>query len=366
MNKPRVPYLDLRLTDLSKRQELMDAIENVLSHGKVILGPEVKDFEKKIAIACARESAIGVGSGTDALILSLKALGLAAGDEIITTPACYVATANAISLVGATAVFADINDDMNISVRTIEPLITNRTRAVLAVDLTGQMSDLDKLEKISNDHSLFLIEDFSQAFAAKLGSRPAGSYGVVACLSLNPMKTLAASGEAGIIVTDQLNLAEEISALRHNGLINGESCIRPSHNARLDTIQAAILLCRLRWFPEIVERRTEIAHYYNEQLKGVLKTPLPGREKTHTWYSYQIRTEKRDGLKSFLEENGIEVKIHYLNLLPEHPAHSHRVLGAFPNAQRINRQTLSLPCHENMSDIDVEYVAKTVLSYFVS
>ena len=360
----KIPFLDLRITNENEKRELLNAIEIVFSHGRFIMGPEVQQFEEKIASLSERSFAVGVGSGTDALFLALKSLGIGVGDEVITTSLSWIATANAISLTGATPVFADIRDDLNIDPSSVEHLITSHTKAILPVHYTGKVCQIDKLLQIAHNHNLFIIEDASQAFGAKKNGHVAGSFGHIACFSMNPMKVLGACGEAGCIVLDEKKLYEKIIALRYNGTVNKETCIEPSLNGRIDTLQAAILLHRLTYVNEIINKRRTIASWYNKHLQGVLNIPIENDDEYDSYYSYTIRTSRRDELKLFLERRNIETKIQHPILMPHQPAYCNNVRGEFSRAEKIVSQILCLPAHEKMSCNDVEYVALAINDYF--
>ena len=206
----RVRFLDLRVTDQDERSAILDAIETVLDHGRIVVGPEVEEFERRIADVCGRRHGIGVGSGTDALILGLKALGIGPGDEVITTPLSWLATASAILLNGATAVFCDIDDTLNMDPATLAPLITPRTKAILAVHFTGRLARMPEINRIAREHRLLVIEDGAQAFGATYDDKPCGSFGDLACISFNAMKILGGLGDGGIVLCDDGGLAERV------------------------------------------------------------------------------------------------------------------------------------------------------------
>lgn len=362
--KRKVPFLDLRIKELKYRKELLDAIDSVFKHGIFVMGPEVQLFEDRIAKSVGRKFAIGVNSGTDALFLALKSAGIGEGDEVITTSLSWIATANAIALTGAVPVFADIRDDLNIDPESVKRLINSRTKVILPVHYTGKICQMDSLMRIANDHGLILIEDASQAFNATYKNQKAGSFGTLACFSMNPMKVLGALGEAGVIVTDREDLQQKLIALRYNGTVNREICIEPSINGRLDTLQAAILLKKLDGVESIISMRRFNASYYSERLSDMVEIPAEDREERDVYYTYTIKSDQRDGLKDYLEENGIETKIQHPFLMPEQPAYKDNVKGQFQNARKIVRKILCLPVHEKMSKEDLGYVVKKVNEYF--
>lgn len=236
--KKIIPFLDLRIGE-EERKEIIQSIETVFQHGKIILGPEVTELENTVANFCGRSFGVGVSSGTDAIFLALKAIGIGAGDEVITTSLSWIATTNAIALTGATPVFVDIGNDLNIDATKIEECITPATKAVLPVHYTGKVCNMALLMQISEKYGIPIIEDAAQAFGASYFDKKAGSFGLMACFSMNPMKVFGACGEAGMVLTDRKDLYEKLTILRYNGTINKEKCIESSLNFRLDTIQAA-------------------------------------------------------------------------------------------------------------------------------
>jgi dTDP-4-amino-4,6-dideoxygalactose transaminase len=357
----KVPFLDLRVSS-EERTHILQAVERVLTHGRFIIGPEVAEFEAAVAKHCRRKFAVGTGSGTDALFLALKALHIGSGDEVITTSLSWIATTNAIAMTGATPVFADIGDDLNIDPKSVEKLITPKTKAILPVHFTGRMCDMNALEKISKKYRILLIEDACQAFGAEYQSKPAGSFGDIACFSMNPMKVLAACGEAGVVLTDDAETYQRLTALRYNGTINKEQCIETSLNGRLDTIQAAILLHRMDHVDQIISKRREVAAFYKRRLSPYVRVPLDNQK--DVYYTYQIQAAKRDALKSFLEERGIETKIQYSILMCQQSIYKKYLRLPVPNAERLSQETLCLPMHEKLSMEEQEHVVDSIQSFY--
>ena len=359
-----VPFLDLRVTDPEERAELLRAVEAVLCHGRIVLGPEVEQLERRVAERCGRRFAVGVNSGTDALILALQSLDIGPGDEVITTPLSWIASANCISARGATPVFADIGPDLNIDPATIEPLITSRTRAILPVHYTGKLCQMPEIVEIAEKHGLLIVEDAAQAFDADYKGQRAGSFGKIGCFSMNSMKVFASCGEAGVIVTDEEPLYLRLMSLRYHGTVNKEYCYEISHNGRIDTIQAAMLLKRFDRLDGVISKRREIAAYYDQRLGDAVTTPKPEKDFGHVYYTYTIRASRRDELKEFLEVHGIETKIQHPVLMPHQPVHIDTARGSFPNAERIVKEILCLPASEKISESQREYVADTVLKFY--
>jgi len=360
-----VRFLDLSIKDEDERSAVVSAVERILDHGQVVLGPEVFEFERLVANHCGRKHAIGVGSGTDSLILGLKALGIGKGDEVITTPLSWLATGSAILLNGAKAVFCDIDDTLNMDPTTIESLITPRTKAILPVHFTGRLARMPEIRKLAQQHKLMTVEDGSQAFGATLNGKPCGSFGEVACISFNAMKPLGGLGDAGIVLCDDDELAKRVRLLRHSGVPDRDYCETLSHNCRLDTLQAAILINRLARYPKVINRRRAIAKRYNLELNGIVKTPpvIPGYD--DIFYTYTIRTNRRDELRNYLTERGIENRIQHPILMNDQPAFQGMVTGTSPRAEKIIREILSIPVHEKISGEDQTYVIKTIKQFFL-
>lgn len=361
----RVPFLDLRVGDVGERDELLHAIDEVLCHGQIVLGPEVETLEKQVAQGCGRSFAVGVNSGSDALILAMRSLNFPPGSEVITTPLSFIATANAIRLNALVPVFADIGDDLNLDPASISKAITPKTRAIMVVHWAGKICPMVEITAIARERGLVLIEDASQAYGASFGDRKAGGFGHLACFSMNSMKVFASLGEAGVVVTDDSDLRDRLIALRYNGLVNREMCHYVSHNGRMDTLQAAVLLVRLRRLDSVLSARRENALYYHQHLRGLVVIPEESPQFRDVFYTYTIRSNRRDDLKQFLENRDIETKIQHPLLMPQHPAY-HGSLGHYPNAERLIREVLSLPIHEKLMPDQRAWVVESVQDFFRS
>ena len=359
----KVPFLDLKVP-VEERQILLEAIDQVFQHGRFILGPEVQQFESLMAKYCERKFAIGTGSGTDALLLGLKALGIGPGDEVITTALSWIATANTIAMTGATPVFADIGEDLNIDPQSVEKLITSKTKAIVPVHYTGKVSNIDALRVLASQYGLKIVEDAAQAFGAMYKRNPAGSFGDVACFSMNPMKVFAACGEAGVVLTDDESVYQRLLALRYNGTVNKEYCIATSLNCRLDTIQAAMLLQRFKNIESVIASRRKSAELYREALQDVVRVPVEQSYERDVYYTYQIQTPKRDALKQFLEERGIETKIQHPFLMCQQSIYQKYLHIPVVRAEKIVKEILCLPMHEKLSLPEQQHVIDSVMSFF--
>jgi len=356
----RIPFLDLRVHDPHENAELIQACANVLRHGHLINGPEVDMLEAAMAESHGRRYGVGVGSGTSALELALRALDIGPGDEVILPALSFVATANAVRLVGATPVFADIGDDLNIDPHRWQQNLTGSTQAIILVHWAGRRCNVSPILDSARSQRIYVIEDASQAIFAVGGGGGVGTFGDIACFSMNPMKAFAALGDAGMILTDDTQIRKRLLALRYNGMRDKEFCDEPCGNHRLDTLQAAFLLVRFRSLQNIINKRRKIAAYYDSRLQGVVDTPKERPGEYLTYYTYTIQTDRRDELKAHLENHGVECKIQHALLMPEQPAYAPTARGKWDNAKRLMQRVLCIPCHEKMTMEDAGYVADRI------
>jgi len=361
----RVPFVNLAAQHQPIKAELMEAIGNVIDTGAFVLGDPVGEFEERFAALCGTKHAVAVNSGTDALILALRALNIGPGDEVITSPNSFIATAAAIALTGARPVFVDTAVDFNIDPNQIERAITSRTRAILPVHLTGRPADMDPIRTTAERRGLPIIEDAAQAALASYRGRRAGNLGTIGCFSLHPLKTLNACGDAGILTTNHAALAERLRILRNIGLKTRDECVAWSGNSRLDTMQAAILIVKLRYLQEWTDARRANAAYYRKALVDVpgLTLPMEDREnETSVYHTFMIQTDKRDALKQHLAANGIETAVHYPVPMHLHPAAASLGYqrGAFPTAERQAQRILSLPVWHGLTAQQLTLVVNQV------
>ena len=359
-----VSFLDLRVNSTEKAL-LQNAINRVLDHGQLVMGPEVFEYEELLAAYCNRRFSVAVGSGTTALILALKALRLSPGDEVITSSLSWIATANAIAIVGATPVFADIEADLNISPDSVYKLITPKTKAVISVDFTGKLADWKSLEQICADNNLYLIADSSQSFGAKRSNCISGSYGIMSAMSHNPMKVLGALGEAGSILTDDPQLKESLAMLRYNGTVNKEFLVEPSINGRMDTLQASVLIERLKNFASIQEIRQHNASIYRQELSDVDEIILPcvASDELHSFYTYTIIAGDRDRLQNRLHDQGVEAKIQHPILMCHQPPYRNCMNDCVKGKSLVGK-VLSIPIHEKLNRGHIEYVSDCIRAFY--
>ena len=364
--KFKVKFLDLRIEDDTERRSVLDAIDTVLQHGQFILGPEVDAFEAAAARYCERRFAVGVGSGTDAIILALKAHNIGPGDEVVTSAISWLASGTAIAQTGAEPIFADIEDDLNISVASVQECITPKTRAIMPVHYGGKICDMPALRACADEAGLVLIEDASQSFGARRNGRPSGAESDIAVFSLNPMKLLPAIGEAGLILCDDPVIDGELRSRRYHGLISRSTTDKLSPNARLDTVQAAILLTRLDTVDSIISRRAALAAKYQRALSNYVTVPRESDspDSRDSWFVYAIRTAMRDELYQFLRARGVEAMIRDHIVLPDQPVFSHQNPTNTVNARRAANDLICLPLYENLSNDDADFVIQSVIAFF--
>jgi len=361
-----IPYVDLRRQHVPIKDEILHAVGRVIDSAGFILGEEVERFERKVAEYCRTEYAIGVNSGTDALFLSLKAYGIGQGDEVITVPNSFLATASSIVAAGARPVFVDVGDDLNINPELVERKITRSTRAIIPVHLTGRPVDMDPIMRIARAHNLIVVEDAAQAIGAEYKGRKVGSIGDCGCFSLHPLKTLNACGDGGVITTNDQNLHTSLVQLRNIGLKNRDESDTWGYNSRLDAIQAAILTVKLKYLDLWIEQRRSNAKYYIQHLGDVVRVPDDEGADKPVWHTFVIETEQRDELQEHLELNGVGTRIHYP--IPIHLQHAAKSLGYqkgdFPVCERQAQTILSLPVYQGLTKDELAHVVDAVTSFF--
>jgi dTDP-4-amino-4,6-dideoxygalactose transaminase len=361
-----VPFVALDLQQRAIKAEILGAVERVLEHGQYILGPEVEEFERRFRELCGTPFAVGISDGTHALILSLRALGIGPGDEVITAPNSFLASAAAIALVGARPVFADVRDDLNIDPARVADAVTSRTRALMPVHLTGRVADMEGLERIATRHGLAIVEDAAQAIGARLNGRLAGSFGAAGCFSLHPLKNLAAAGDAGIVTTPDSKTADALRAARNHGLRGRDDCGAWSCNARLDTIQAAILNVKLAHLARWTAAKREIASRYRDGLRDVVRVPEDRPGEHAVYQTFVIRADRRDDLQRHLAARGVDSKVHYPTPLhlQEAAADLGYKRGDFPVAERLAGEILSLPIYPELTGPQQDAVVDGVRAFY--
>ena len=349
--------------------EVRQAIERVLDSNWFVLGNELEAFEQEFARFCGVSHCVGVGNGTDAIELALRACGVGAGDEVIIPAFTANFTALAVTATGATPVLVDVAaDTATIDPAHIAAAVTPATKAIVPVHLYGQPADMDPISEFAKQHDLWVVEDVAQAHGAAYRGQSVGSLGDLGAFSFYPTKNLGAYGDGGAVVTDNPELATRLRLLRHGGIDEGYMSVVKGRNSRLDELQAAILRAKLPHLNAWSERRRAIARSYTETLNHVeaLATPSDIADHYHVYHLYAIQCEGRDALASFLAERGIGTKVHYPHALHQLEAYPewHSLAGQFPNAERLARTVLSLPMFPEMTDEDIDAVCAGVLGFF--
>jgi len=367
----KIPFLDLAWQHNIIKNALAQRFEEIMSQSAFVGGKALEDFERNFAAYCEVPYAVGVASGTDALILALRALGIGAGDEVITIPTTFVATASAVLHVGAKPVFVDIDPktrDFNFEL--LRKGITPRTKAIMPVHLYGQAAGMDEIQRIVMIHNLKIIEDASQSHGAIYRGRKVGTLGDVGCFSFYPGKNLGAYGEGGMVVTKDEGLATLVKELRNHGGIGKYEHKSLGYNSRLDALQAAVLDEKLKYLDEWNKKRREIASLYQKHLGGIeelqIFAPRPDTEAVYHLYAVKLLRGDRADFMKYLSERGIATGIHYpapLHLLPPFAKLQYR-RGDFPVAEAYCERTVSLPIFPGITEEKASFVVKTIHDYF--
>jgi len=348
--------------------EIWLKIREVVRRGDFTLGSEVDLVEEEFARISGTKHAIGVGSGTDALFLSLKALGIDKGDEVITTPYTFYATIGAIVTAGGTPVFADARDDYNIDPAEIEKKITAKTKAIMPVHWSGKPCDMDAIEAIAKKHGLAIVGDACHAIKATYKGRQAGELGTIACFSFHPLKNLNVWGDGGIIATNSDELADKLRLLRNHGLAGRDECRIFAYNSRLDTIQAVVARHMLGKIDHITASRIANSNYFDDALRGIPQITVPARDADvkQVYHLYMVRCEQRDALQKYLIENDVDAKVHYpvpMHLQPAAAFLGHKP-GDFPVTEAIAASALSLPVHEFITREQQDRVIQLIKAFY--
>jgi len=362
-----IPFVDLKAQFREYEAEIREQIDAVLRSSQFILGPKGTELERSLASYVGVRHAFGCSSGTDALLLALMAHGVGPGDEILTTPFTFIATAEVVALAGATPVFVDIEPQTyNLDPQKVEEALTKKTRGIIAVSLYGQCADLEALHRIASEYGLFLVEDGCQSFGATRNGKSSCGFPHVGTTSFFPSKPLGCYGDGGMVFTSDDGVADRIAGLRNHGQWERYRHRSIGINGRLDEIQAAVLLAKFPHFPAEVERRAAAGAYYSEALGDVLGVPAIASGNTHVYAQYSIRTPRRDELAAYLGESGIPSAVHYP--IPLHRQEAFSALGYeegdFPVASEVSREILSLPMSAFLSRKDQDEVIRQVRRFF--
>ena len=367
-NSPyQIPYVNLGAQWQDDRDELLSIIDTVLGSGQYVGGDEVDKFEKNMAELCQVKYAVALNSGTDALSLGLHLNDIGRGDEVITPPNSFIASTAAIVHLGAKPVFVDVLPDQNIDPGKIEAAITEKTKAIMPVHLTGRVCDMDPIMQIANKHGLAVVEDAAQAIGSKYKGKPSGSIGHVGCFSTHPLKNLNACGDGGFLTTNDENIYLKAKALRNHGMADRDRVDSFGYVSRMDNLQAAILNYRLKKLDEIIDRRRQNAQSYLEYIeKEKVFIPREKEYEFNTYHTFVIQVEKRNELKEFLLKQGIEAAIHYPTPIHLQPA-AKRLgykLGDFPITEKQAGMILTLPVNQSLGQSEIERICVAINGYY--
>ena len=364
----KVPFVDLTREANSIISELIEATNQVLLSGNYINGPKVNTFEKEFAEYCGVKHSISVGNGSDGLTLIMKALSIGEGDEVICPANSFIASAWTIRNVGAKPVFCDVNSDLLISFESLQKCVTDRTKAIMPVHLTGKLCDMKPIVNFCNEKDIYIIEDSAQAFGAcdDCGKK-AGSFGLAGSFSLHPLKNLAVYGDGGVITTNSDELATKLRLLRNHGLINRDECSEWGINSRLDELQASYALVKMKYINNWTEEYISIAEKYNAGLDPSIDKPFTREGFTDVFHNYVIKVNPsiRDILMSKLDEKGVQTKIHYpipLHLQPCAEELGYKE-GDIPLVEHLSKSMISLPIYPSLKNEEINFVIESV-NYF--
>lgn len=363
-NNISVPMLDLKAQHEPIKEEIKTALKEILDSGQFVLGRNVTSFEQEIAAYYGVKHAVGLASGTDALHVCLNALNLKPGDEIITTPFTFIASAESITYVGAKPVFVDIDRlTLNIDVEKIEEKITSKTRAIVVVHLFGLPVNMSALMEIAQKYNLKVIEDCAQSFGARYNDVPVGTIGDTGCFSFYPSKNLGAYGDGGMMITNNSEVFEKVRLLRNHGTVGPYDHSFLGFNSRLDEIQAAILRIKLRHIDTYNQKRREIAAVYTSLLGSEMQCPVVPEGSLHVYHQYTIRTPMRNEIQRVLKDNSISSVVYYPRSLHMQKAFEYLGYseGDFPESEAAAREVLSLPVYPEMEKEKAEYIAEIIL-----
>jgi dTDP-4-amino-4,6-dideoxygalactose transaminase len=364
----RISFVNYKIQYRNLKAEIDEKIQKTLGEGNLILREDVAEFENNLASFLGVKYAVGVNSGTDALILSLRAAGIGEGDEVITVSHTFMASISSIIHVGAKPVLIEVGEDFNMDMNKVEEAITLKTKAILPVHLNGRVCNMDELMRIAQKHNLVVIEDAAQALGAEFNGRKAGSFGLAGCFSFYPAKILGAYGDAGAVATNDEGIAEKIRLFRDHGQKTKTEIVCLGQTARLDNLQAAALNVKFKYLSGWLKRRREIADMYQQGLKdipGIQLPPSPGSDSLHfdVFQNYVLKAGRRNELFGFLKEKGIETLIK-----DPVPNHKQKALSQYsfhlPYSEELAEKVISLPMYPELTDEEVKYVIDKIKEFY--
>jgi len=364
----KIPYVNIGKQYKSEKKQLLKTIDNVLNSGSWVGGSEIEKFEKNIGKICKTKYCVSLNSGTDALTLVLHLLGVKRGDEVITPPNSFIASTAVIVHLGAKPVFVDVKSDQSIDEKKIEEKITNKTKAIMPVHLTGRMCAMDKIMNISNKYKIPVIEDCAQAIMSKYKDKMSGAWGDVGCFSAHPLKNLNAIGDAGYLTTNNKDIYDKIKNLRTHGMEESRDDVKNfGYVSRMDHLQAAVLNFRLNSLKKVINLRRKNVDIYLKHLNlEKIYFPIEKKDEFNTYHTFVIQVDDRDKLKKYLKNKGVDTTIHYP--VPIHLQTASKFLGykkgAFPKTEKQSKHILTLPINQYLKKNEILYICKTINNFY--
>tara|TARA_B100000029_G_scaffold232220_2_gene229619 strand:- start:210 stop:1304 length:1095 start_codon:yes stop_codon:yes gene_type:complete len=362
-----IELIDLRKRYQDEKKEILKCIKKVLKKGNLVLTPEVENFEKMVCKFTGAKYCLGLNSGTDALMMSLWSLGISKGDEVITSPISFIATASSIIHVGAKPIFVDVDKDLNINPDLIEAAITRKTKAIMPVHWTGRTCQMEKIVKIAKKHNLLIVEDAAQSMGGFYKGKHAGTFGEISAFSTHPLKNLNGLGDGGFVVTNKKKLYEKIKLYRNHGLKGRDNVEIIGLNSRLDSLHAEILSFRLRKLKSIIDKRRKNINFYKKYLKtNKVEIINNNKKQIDTNVMFVTYCEDRDNLQNYLKKNKIQSLIYYKTPLHLHKATSYLGYkkGSFPIAEKLVKKVLSFPHHQYLKESQIKFICKKINSFY--
>ena len=363
----KIPYVNTNLQWAHEKRDLIKIIDETLSKDDWVGGKNIAKFENNIKSICKTKYAVALNSGTDALTLGLYNLNVRKGDEVITTPNSFIASAATIVHLGAKPVFVDVQDDQNIDPDLIENALTKKTKAIMPVHLTGRMSDMAKVLKIANKYKIPVIEDAAQSIGSLLNNKPAGSYGEIGCFSAHPLKNLNAIGDSGYLTTNNYKIYQKVIELRNHGMVNRNKVKNFGHVSRMDNLQAAVLNYRIKNLKKVITQRRKNFKLYKKFLNSkYVFFPKEKKSEFNTYHTFVIQVDKRNQLKEYLLKNNIFTAIHYpipIHLQPAAKSLGYKV-GSFKEAERQAKRILTLPINQFLNEKKIKFVSEKINYFF--
>ncbi len=363
----KIPYVDLKAQWKEEKKKLLPLIEKILSKAEHVGGTEIDKFEKKISNLCNVKHTVALNSGTDALTLGLHLLGVKPGDEVITPPNSFIASAASIVHLGAKPVFVDVKDDQLIDPGKIESAITKKTKAIMPVHLTGKMCEMKKITQISKKYNIPVIEDAAQSIGSRYMNRSAGSIGKIGCFSAHPLKNLNAFGDSGYLTTNDTKIASLAKILSNHGMVNRNIVKKFGYVSRMDNLQAGILNFHLTKLDKIIKSRRKNAQIYRNELKSDnVFIPRPDLNTFDTYHTFVVQVEQREKLIKYLQKNGVQTSIHYPNPIHLQPAAKYLGYkkGSFPVTESQSKKILTLPVNQFLKEKHLLYIIKCINKFY--